>query len=397
VLLARAIVQRERGDADGALRALGELQSFGPNAYYLLFAAAQVQLALVRLAQERFPEADRALEAAFELRPGFELGAVVRTLVHGAWAALHTALGEHGRARASVERMPAGTWRELALARLLLAEGETEAVVAVLGPLAATSPRQSVELGLLRALSRRDDQPDTASELVAAALQTATSEGMLNTVIGAGPGIADLIEKCSWVVPDTWLADARLMMARGPAGPAVGRVARLIEQPTERERAAARFLASRLTIPEIARELGVRLTPSRVMPWHPDPSYVRPHDEREPDAAHAPTTGGSDVPIGPVEYVIIGFPGNEFNGEVVTERAELVGGPAHLGGHLGGAVRGGDPQLGWRAHRGLARSSRAHRGGGVRAEPGGLKAFAERGDAVGTEDARCTISWSGVP
>jgi DNA-binding CsgD family transcriptional regulator len=40
-------------------------------------------------------------------------------------------------------------------------------------------------------------------------------------------------------------------------GPAGGRIERLIEQPTARERDAARFLPSRLTVPEIARELGI--------------------------------------------------------------------------------------------------------------------------------------------
>ena len=36
-----------------------------------------------------------------------------------------------------------------------------------------------------------------------------------------------------------------------------GRIAQLVEQPTERELDAARFLPSRLTVPEIAHELGV--------------------------------------------------------------------------------------------------------------------------------------------
>ena len=31
----------------------------------------------------------------------------------------------------------------------------------------------------------------------------------------------------------------------------------MVEQPTERERTVARYLASRLTVPEIARELGI--------------------------------------------------------------------------------------------------------------------------------------------
>jgi hypothetical protein len=34
---------------------------------------------------------------------------------------------------------------------------------------------------------------------------------------------------------------------------------------------------------------------------------------------------GHDVAIGPVEYVILGFPGNEFNGEIAPALADLVG------------------------------------------------------------------------
>ena len=118
--------------------------------------------------------------------------------------------------------------------------------------------------------------------------------------------------------------------------------------------------------------------------------------------------------IGPVEYIIVGFPGNQFNGEIAPElaklvesgtirlldlvfimkdadgntaavevedhedlaifhnldgevgglisdedieyaadgpRAQLVGGAAHLGGRLGDTVRRGDAQLRRRAAR----------------------------------------------
>ena len=41
-------------------------------------------------------------------------------------------------------------------------------------------------------------------------------------------------------------------------------------------------------------------------------------------AGGSATTGGVDVAIGPVEYVIIGFPGNQFKGEILPALADLV-------------------------------------------------------------------------
>jgi LuxR family maltose regulon positive regulatory protein len=85
----------------------------------------------------------------------------------------------------------------------------------------------------------------------------ASNEGMLQTVVGVGHGVADLVESASWVVPDDWMQAIRRRLARGRNGVITGRVPGLYEQPTERERAVARYLASRLTAPEIARELGI--------------------------------------------------------------------------------------------------------------------------------------------
>ena len=141
--------------------------------------------------------------------------------------------------------------------------------------------------------------------------------------------------------------------------------------------------------------------------------------------------------IGPVEYIIVGFPGNKFNGEIAPElgklvesgtirildlvfitkdadgnvarrrvrgprrrrpvqrprgrgrradqrgghrvrrrraRAELVRRPADLGGRLGGAVRRGDARLRRRAHRGLPHPPRPDRSRRGRAGRGRLTA-----------------------
>jgi LuxR family maltose regulon positive regulatory protein len=86
---------------------------------------------------------------------------------------------------------------------------------------------------------------------------SAANEGMWQTVIAAGPRIGSLLESASWTVPDDWLRSIRFGVARGRPGTTRGRVPTMLGQPTARERTVARYLASRLTVPEIARELGI--------------------------------------------------------------------------------------------------------------------------------------------
>jgi LuxR family maltose regulon positive regulatory protein len=88
-------------------------------------------------------------------------------------------------------------------------------------------------------------------------LTTAAAEGMLQTVATTARGFADVVEPASSVVPDDWMHTVRLMLAKSGRGVNTGRVPTLYEQPTERERVIARYLPSRLTVPEIAHEIGV--------------------------------------------------------------------------------------------------------------------------------------------
>ena len=156
----------------------------------------------------------------------------------------------------------------------------------------------------------------------------------------------------------------------------------------------------------------------------PDASVRSPRSGPARLRRHDSESGGIAMAIGPVEYIIVGFPGNKFNGEIAPElgklvesgtirildlvfitkdadgnvagrrvrgprrrrplqrprgrgrrahqrggrrvrrrraRAQLLGRPAHLGGRLGDAVRRGHAQLGRRADRGLAHPPRPDR------------------------------------
>jgi LuxR family maltose regulon positive regulatory protein len=156
--------------------------------------------------------------------------------------------------------MRPGFWRDAALAKVLLAADSREQAADLLRALSPTSERQEVTALTLRAVANAGHDRAVGLVEAEAALAIASAEGMYQTVVAAGPHFANLIEQVSWAASEDWMHDIRRMFAKGPRGGA--RVAQLVVQPTERERAVARYLASRLTVPEIARELGV--TPNTV-------------------------------------------------------------------------------------------------------------------------------------
>jgi LuxR family maltose regulon positive regulatory protein len=166
-------------------------------------------------------------------------------------------MGDFLGARAAAERMPDGLWKQVALANSLLAIGAPIEAEEALRGLSPVTPRQRVVVGMLRALSLAGRSPDVANDHAVDALQTAAAVGMHHTVITVGAGVGDLIERASWAVPATWIERARTVLANSAPGPTLGRITGVVEQPTSRERDALRYLPSRLTVPEIARELGV--------------------------------------------------------------------------------------------------------------------------------------------
>jgi LuxR family maltose regulon positive regulatory protein len=89
---------------------------------------------------------------------------------------------------------------------------------------------------------------------VIAAAELATANGLLQTVASEGTDMVELIERSAWRVPPLWLDRLRratVECANQPQGARSG----LAETLTERERDVLRFLASRLTVREIADEL----------------------------------------------------------------------------------------------------------------------------------------------
>jgi LuxR family maltose regulon positive regulatory protein len=218
---------------------------------------AEVELAMAYIDAERHDEAARLLDDLDHVEHRRALGPRIYDAIDRAWTELHLSTGDTVKAGRRADRMRVGFWRDATLAKLRLADGDSDQAARILDSLSPTSPRQHVTLGLLQALASATHDPAFSLAEAAGALKIAATEGMVQTVIAAGPGVAALLEVGSWAAPDEWTEELRLILAKAPAGSTTGRVPTLYEQPSQRERAVARYLASRLTVAEIAREMGV--------------------------------------------------------------------------------------------------------------------------------------------
>jgi LuxR family maltose regulon positive regulatory protein len=96
--------------------------------------------------------------------------------------------------------------------------------------------------------------PDESAKHTIAAVDLATVNGLLQTVASEGAEAVELVERSGWRVPPQWLDRLRRAGADGVCRSQGGR-AELVEPLTQREREVLRFLATRLTVHEIADEL----------------------------------------------------------------------------------------------------------------------------------------------
>jgi LuxR family maltose regulon positive regulatory protein len=120
-----------------------------------------------------------------------------------------------------------------------------------------------VVLALVRARATRC--PEEAASLVGGAIDAASANGMVQTVASEGDVVGRLIEAVAWRMPETWIERLRRATSAATAAPVrpvgapegAGPLRDASEALTVRERDVLRFLPSRLTLREVAGELGV--------------------------------------------------------------------------------------------------------------------------------------------
>lgn len=244
-----AIARRELGDKD---RALSELEALAEApAETMLYCRV---LALVELVQAHLDNGDRSGAAgrfaqAEELIAIESFGADGRDLLARVGVRLALAEREMDRARRWAFSIGDSFWRHLSIARVHLADGDRAGACAALEAGDPRCPRHEVVLALTKA--RFLDDHEEVLDLVAKAVEQAVAFGILQSVVSEGSEVVQLVERVAGGLPQLWMDRLR----RAAVGGASLDVEVRDQALTDRERDVLRFLPSRLTLPEIAREL----------------------------------------------------------------------------------------------------------------------------------------------
>jgi LuxR family maltose regulon positive regulatory protein len=254
IATAEALAHRELGDRDRAreeLRAVAEAQA-GP-------VSPARALALLGLVQICLDEAD--LDGAGACLAVAET--YIRTELPGpdaaTWLARQAflvalAAGDLASAARRNERVEDKFWHGIGLARLHLHRGEHADAAAQLSAVAPRCPGHEVTRDLL--LARTMPRGPESVEVYGAAVQRAVALGLMQTVASEGAVILDLLERHPWLAPEPWVAKVRRAAPPSPRT-AMARLTLPGEHLTERELGVLRMLPSRLTLREIADELGI--------------------------------------------------------------------------------------------------------------------------------------------
>jgi LuxR family transcriptional regulator, maltose regulon positive regulatory protein len=293
IALHRGELVEAEGLANAALAAADELGLDDGN-----YGRAEPEFALAQLALEhnRLDDADGRLEQVMRIveegrRPPIEL------LAHLRRAQVASARGDHGaaaedieRARAAIPRAtpPVIAWIDRAELRLALERHdrataervqprlppspETALLTARLGLLAddprgavsildtvvdgVCTRRLKVEHRLLMAIALAHSNPPRAHEALDSALALAEPVGLHRTLLAEGPALWKLLEAhpAHDRIAD-YIASILENTHRVGASPTSASQAGLVDPLSDRELTVLRFLASRLTCSEIAREL----------------------------------------------------------------------------------------------------------------------------------------------
>jgi LuxR family maltose regulon positive regulatory protein len=249
--LAEAIAHRELGDRERALPELVALADSPVSVMLYCRILATIELVHAHLDDGEVDSARHDFERAVSLIEAESFGPGGRDWLGRAGTRLALAAGDIPGARRWASWVADPFWGPVSAARVRLAEEDRSGAEAALAEAVPRCVRHEVVLGLVRARTVADHDESTKHAI--AAVELASAHGLLQSVASEGPDTTDLVERSAWRVPPQWLDRFRRAVAEGsartPADPT------LVEPLTARERDVLRFLASRLTVSEIADEL----------------------------------------------------------------------------------------------------------------------------------------------
>ncbi len=249
--VAEALAHRELGDRSRAMAELAALADAPAETMLFCRILSMLELAQAHLDDGDLVTARLIFGQARELVEAETLGADVRGWLTRVGTVLALAGDDLEAARRWADQVEDSFWGGVSEARVDLASGDALAAMTALEAAVPRCVRHEVVLALLKARAVADR--DEAMKYASAAVELASGDGLLQTVVAEGAEVIELVEQTAWRAPVEWLdrlrrsaAEARNRTAPGPG---------LVEPLTERERDVLRFLPSRLTAREIAEEL----------------------------------------------------------------------------------------------------------------------------------------------
>jgi LuxR family transcriptional regulator, maltose regulon positive regulatory protein len=250
--IAEAVAYRELGDRARALPVLEALADAPAETTLYCRILATLELAQAHLDQGDAHAARQVFGHAEELIETESFGPGGRNWLARVGTRLALFAGEIQDARRWSDQVDDSFWSGVSNARVHLAAGDPLEALATLDGVVPRCVRHGVVVALLRARAVAD--PDESAKYTIAAVDLATVNGLLQTVASEGAEAVELVERSAWRVPPQWLDRLRRTAADGVCRSQGGR-AELVEPLTQREREVLRFLATRLTVREIADEL----------------------------------------------------------------------------------------------------------------------------------------------
>jgi len=219
---------------------------------------AHLQLASVARSRGDGPAATEAIRQARAVLPHAARPVTARIDT----AAVRVALdrGDHDAAEMVQARLPPSPTTSLLAARVRLAAGDPPGALEILDAMGGHTSTRLVEVehSILRALALAGREPSHAHEVLHRALALAEPVGLRRAFVGEGPALWELLTSLPALgrIADyvAGLLDAAHHVVPGPTTASRPGVT---EPLSERELTVLRYLASRLTSAEIARELFV--------------------------------------------------------------------------------------------------------------------------------------------
>ena len=205
--VAEAVARREIGDRHRGLAELEALAEAPSSTFSYCQLLAGTELVQAGIDDGDLGRAERSFTRLLEFAEAGQDDSDGHQWVARVGTRLALAIGDIDSARSWSGQIRDPFWSALSTARVHLAVGSHSEAAEVLQDVETRCVRHEVILNLLQA-QVADDRPE-AMKRVATAVEAASANGLLQTIISEGPACLQLVEHSAWRAPQEWVERIR--------------------------------------------------------------------------------------------------------------------------------------------------------------------------------------------